>query len=278
MTTKFPANPFRSAFENHARPLVGIWSVLNSSNVVEGLSYSGFDWILIDNEHSPTDLGDTLDHLRALSASDIVPVVRLPWNDPVLIKKYLDIGAQTIMLPFVQTPQEAKAAVAAAMYPPDGKRGYALMHRASRYGRHSNYAEAAKDNVFIIVQLETPAALEHTEEIAKIDGIDAIFFGPGDLSATMGHRGNPAHAEVLNLICEKSKIVKALGKRTGVLAPGASAAEFFIEAGIDFVAAVTDGGLMFSASDSAARHFVSFAEGVVSKGAAKVATPANNTQ
>ncbi|ASJ73218.1 HpcH/HpaI aldolase family protein [Granulosicoccus antarcticus] len=265
MTHVFPTNPFRTALAKQGRPLVGIWSVLNSSNVVEGLAHSGFDWMLIDNEHAPTDLGDTLSHLRAIAGSDTAPIVRLPWNDPVMIKKYLDIGAQTLMLPFVQSVEEAKAAVAATRYAPQGHRGIAMMHRASRYGRIRDYIDRANDERFLIVQIETPTALDVAEDIAAVEGVDAVFFGPGDLSTLMGHRGNPTHQDVLEAMEAKCRLLHKAGKTVGILAPNAEAAERFIQFGFDFVSVATDGAIIFNAADGIAARFVSLSEANTAK-------------
>lgn len=245
-------NPFRQAL-SEGRPLVGVWSVLNSSAVVEGLCWAGFDWIMIDNEHVPAELGDTLSHLRSTGGTPTIPMVRPPWNDEVMIKRYLDIGVQTLMLPHVQSAEEAKAAVAATRYPPEGKRGVAGMHRASRYGRTPGYMAKAADGLFVIVQIESEAALINLEEITAVEGIDAIFFGPGDLSANLGHLGQPDHPDVLSKIEAGRETVQRMGKFTGVLATSPETAALHIKNGFNFVSVATDGGLIFGAADKTAQ-------------------------
>jgi 2-keto-3-deoxy-L-rhamnonate aldolase RhmA len=237
-------NPFRKALES-GRPLAGIWSMLNSSNVVEGLGWAGFDWLLIDAEHSPVSLADATSHLRAISNSPTVPIVRPAWNDMVLLKQYLDIGAQTIMLPYVQNAKEARQAVSGMRYPPDGHRGYAGMHRASRFGYDADYVHRAAEALFLIVQIETVSGLSNVEEIAEVNGVDAVFFGPGDLSASMGFLGKPGDAGVTSEIEKAAKKVKAIGKSVGVLAPNPDLASHYISAGFDFVSVTTDAALLF---------------------------------
>ncbi|MDN2564850.1 aldolase/citrate lyase family protein [Aquibium sp. A9E412] len=254
-------NPFRRAF-GRGRPLVGTWSMLNSSNVVEGLGECGFDWVLIDGEHSPITLADMIAHLRAIAASDTVPIVRLPWNDPVRIKQALDIGATTLMLPYVQSTGEAQAAVAAMRYPPEGVRGVAAMHRASRFGADKTYLARANAGVALIVQIETEAALGQVEAIAATPGVDAVFFGPGDLAATMGHLGRPAAEPVVAAIRDARARLRGSGVRTGVLAPSPELAEAFIRDGFDFVSVANDAALLFSGAAAAAARFRTVAEGV----------------
>lgn len=258
MTTRNDfANPFRRALAGK-KVLTGIWSMLNSTNAIEGLGWAGFDWLVIDAEHSPVSLHDAMAHLRALSATPTIPVVRLPWNDNVLIKHYLDIGAQTIMLPLIQNAREAQAAVRAMRYPPGGMRGFAAMHRASRYGHIPQYVERAEETLFMIVQVETVEALDRLDEIASVEGVDAVFFGPGDLSASMGLLGKPGQTEVFDRIVEASKTVQRLGKSTGVLAPNIDHAKSYCSAGVNFVSVATDCALLFRNADALAADFAAF--------------------
>lgn len=247
-------NPFRVALKND-RPLVGIWSMLNSSNVVEGLGLSGFDWLLIDAEHSPVSLADATSHLRALQGSDTVPIVRPAWNDPVLIKQYLDIGARTLMLPYVQNADEARDAVASTRYAPQGHRGFAGMHRASRFGYDVDYVHRAADGLFLIVQIETLSAIDRVDEIAGVDGVDAVFFGPGDLSASMGKLGRPGDPAVTHEIEKAAERVKAAGKSVGVLAPNPDLATHYLGLGFDFVSVTTDAALLFGKARETSKYF-----------------------
>ena len=240
-------NPFRRAL-SHGRPLPGLWSMLNSSDAIEGLGWAGFDWILIDGEHAPVSLNHTVNHLRAISATPTVPIVRVPTNDTVLLKQYLDIGAQTLMVPFVQSADEARAAVRAIHYPKDGIRGFAAMHRASRYGHVTDYVHRAHEGLYLIVQIETPEACERVAEIAAVPGVDAVFFGPGDLSASLGWLGQPARPEVTAMIEKALAAVKGSGKAAGVLAPNPDLARHYLSAGFDFVSVASDCSLLFGSA------------------------------
>lgn len=247
-------NPFREAIAG-GRPLIGAWSMLNSTNAIEGLAWAGFDWILIDGEHAPVTLADAMAHLRAMGGSPTLPIVRLAWNDPVLLKRYLDAGATTIMLPFVQDAEEARRAVRGMRYPPQGERGVAVMHRASRYGHLRDYVQRANDSLYLIVQIETRAALSELEAICAVDGVDAVFFGPGDLAASMDMPGQAGHPTVTAAIEDGLATVRASGKAAGVLAPNAEIAERHLRAGFDFVSVANDCVMLFATADTTAAHF-----------------------
>lgn len=249
------ANPFRRRL-SEGRPLIGVWAMLNSTAAIEGLSWAGFDWLLIDGEHSPVELGDVLSHLRAMEASPTVAITRIADNDPVLFKRHLDIGARTIMVPMIQSAGEAASAVQAMRYPGAGQRGFAAMHRASRYGHIRDYVQRAGEGLFLIGQVETPAALSQVSEIAAVEGMDAVFFGPGDLSAHMGKLGHPADPEISEAIVRGARQVQAAGKFAGALAASADQARLFLSAGLDFVSVGSDCGLLFSGADRLAQEFL----------------------
>ena len=259
MQTLMP-NAFKAALSG-PRPLIGVWSMLNSTTAVEVLGSAGFDWILLDGEHSPMELDDAISHLRVLAATATAPIVRLPANDPILFKRFLDIGVTTVMLPQVQSAAEAKAAAAAMHYPPVGGRGVAVMHRASGYGRTPKYLEKASESLCLIVQIETTAALDRLEEIASVDGVDALFFGPGDLSATMGLIGQPDHPKVQDAIAKAFEHAQQLRIPAGVLAPNPAAAQRYIEMGFAFVSVANDLALLVSNADAAAKRFGEAAAG-----------------
>ncbi|MBW3096624.1 HpcH/HpaI aldolase family protein [Pseudohoeflea coraliihabitans] len=259
------SNPFRAALDG-GRPLCGIWSMLNAFNATEGLGWAGYDWILIDGEHAPVSLEDALTHLRILAGTPTLPIVRLPWNDPVAIKQFLDIGAQTIMLPYVQTAEEARRAVAAMHYPPHGQRGVAAMHRAGRYGAAPGYLGAASETLYLIVQAETRATLEEIDEIAAVDGVDAVFFGPGDLAASMGKLGQAGDAAVTEAIDLAAEKVRAAGKAAGVLAANAALAERHLRNGYHFVSVANEAALLFSAARAAAQMHRAIASETVIRG------------
>src|SRR2546425_8919408 len=170
-------NPFKQAIRE-GRPQIGLWSSL-CSNVSAGvISGAGFDWILVDTEHAPNELPLVFSQLQGLVGGTAAPVVRPAWNDVVLIKRFLDIGTQNLLIPFVQNAAEARAAVAATRYPPDGVRGVAVLHRANRYGRMKDYLQRVHSELCVIVQIESRAALQELEAIAAVDGVDGLFIGP----------------------------------------------------------------------------------------------------
>ena len=168
---------------------LGTWLMAAAPATAEALGHAGFDFLVVDMEHVPIDVPDLAHILRAIGTTPAEPLVRLAWNDQVLIKRVLDVGAPTIMLPFVQTVAEAEAAVRFAKYPPAGIRGVAAVHRASRFGAAADYLKQANEETSVIVQLETPEAIDLLPKIAALPGIDAVFVGPGDLAASMGHIG-----------------------------------------------------------------------------------------
>lgn len=247
-------NGFRTALAQ-GRPLIGIWSMMNSVDGTEALGWAGFDWLLIDGEHAPVSLHDAMAHCRALAGTPTVPIVRLMWNDRLLLKAHLDAGITTIMLPYVQSAEEARAAVAMMRYPPAGLRGIASMHRASRYAREKDYPTRAAESLFLIVQIETLQALERCEEIAAVDGVDAVFFGPGDLAASMGLTGQAAHPDVTAAIEDGLRRCRPSGKAVGVLAPDDEIAERHIRSGYDFVSVANDFALLLRNADAAAARF-----------------------
>src|SRR5438067_6983135 len=191
------------------RPQIGLWSSLSSHITVEVIAGSGFDWLLLDTEHSPNELTIVHNQLQAMTAGTASAVVRPAWNDAVLFKRLLDVGVQTLLVPFVQTADEARRAVAATRYPPDGVRGVATTTRANRYGRVKEYLKRANDQICVIVQLETRVALGNLEAIAAVAGIDGLFIGPSDLAADMGHLGDNAHHEARKAIDDAIRRIRA---------------------------------------------------------------------
>lgn len=245
----------RNAFKNalvRGQRQVGIWSALASPIVSEVLAGAGFDWIVIDGEHGPTDISSLVGQLQAMRGANTEPVFRIPWNDTVLIKRALDVGARTLIVPFVQSAEEAQRAVAATRYPPRGVRGVAVVVRASDFGRVPNYLENAHQDTCLLVQLETRAALKEIEAIAKVDGVDGMFIGPSDLAADMGFLGNPRHPEVQAAIKDAAKRIHAAGKPTGTLVRNAEDAEAMFELGFTFVAAGIDVALLARSAEALA--------------------------
>ncbi len=236
---------------------IGLWSSLCSNIVAEIIGDSGFDWILLDTEHSPNELPSLLVQMQAMSGGTATPIVRPAWNDPVLIKRILDAGAQALLLPFVQNAEEAANAVAATRYPPDGIRGITSSGRAARFGRVPNYLKTASEEICVLVQVETGEALAGIEAIASVDGIDGVFIGPADLSASLGHIGNPGHPEVQDAIKSAVDRLTSVGKPAGILTPNETEARRYIEWGYKFVAVGSDLGIMAKGADALARTFKS---------------------
>jgi 4-hydroxy-2-oxoheptanedioate aldolase len=219
---------------------IGLWSSLCSPIAAELLSWTGYDWILFDTEHAPNEVPVIMAQLQAMEAGTASAVVRPAWNDPVLFKRLLDVGAQTLLVPFVENREEAERAVAATRYPPMGFRGVATNTRANRFGRVTSYLRECENEICVIAQLETPAALDAIPEIASVDGIDCLFIGPSDLSANMGHIGNPTHPEVVAAIDRAIKAILDAGKPAGILAPNEDLAQNCLRQGARFVAVGSD--------------------------------------
>jgi 4-hydroxy-2-oxoheptanedioate aldolase len=254
-----PPNAFRTALKS-GRPLIGIWSMLNSVNATEALGWSGFDWLLVDGEHTPVSLHDAVAHSRAIAATPTIPIYRVVWNDRILLKQHLDAGLSTLMIPYVQNVEEARTAVDYVRYPPQGSRGIAAIHRGSRYGRFQDYATRANQEVFVIVQIETMTALDSCAEIAAVDGVDAVFFGPGDLAASMGLIGQAANPKVTAAIEDGLKRCRPTGKYVGVLAPNDEISERHIRSGFDFISVGNDCAILFRTADAAAARFRAVAD------------------
>lgn len=226
------------------KPQVGIWSSMCSIIAADLLGTAGFDWVLIDMEHSPNDMMSVLGQLQAYEVGGTSPVVRPPWNDPVVIKRLLDLGVMSLLVPMVQNAEEARAAVRATRYPPDGIRGVSMAQRANRYGRVTDYIDRINDEICVLVQIETREALDRIDEIAAVDGVDGVFFGPADLSADLGLIGRITHEDVSTVIAEGARKVAALGKPTGVLIGDMKLVERWLKSGFSFVACGSDLALL----------------------------------
>lgn len=245
-------NPFMQLLGSAgATPQVGTWIMSASPLVAEALGCAGFDWAVVDMEHSPLDLTTVVHLLQAVAGTPLVPVVRVPWNDTVGIKRVLDAGAQTLLVPFVQNAEEARAAVAACRYPPEGVRGMAAMGRASRFGTMPNFFTTANRSIGVIVQLETTSAIERIDEIAAVDGVGALFIGPGDLSGTMGHVGQLTHPEVIAITRKAVERARQLGKPIGTVGGTPEVVAQYREIGFDFIAIASDLGLLMRAAQAA---------------------------
>ena len=239
---------------------IGLWSAFPSPYVTELLGGSGYDWIMLDTEHSPNDVPQVMAQLQALDAAQqqrpTSAVVRPAWNDSVLIKRYLDIGAQTLLVPFVQNAQEAQAAVDAMRYAPAGIRGMGGSTRASNFGRDSSYIAQAQQELCLLVQVETQEALAEIEAIAAIEGVDGIFIGPADLSASMCYPGQPRHPAVDAAINDAIRRIRAAGTAPGILMVDETRARECLALGAQFVAVAMDLILLRTAADGVAAKFV----------------------
>ena len=240
-------NPFQSmlARQDHAAGYpVGTFVMSASPLVAEAVGCAGFDWAVIDMEHTPLDLGDLVHILQAVAGTPMLPITRVPWNDTVMVKRVLDAGAQTLLFPFVQNADEAKKAVAACKYPPAGVRGMAAMSRGSRFGTVKDYFKVANAGVSAIVQIESPQAVERLEEIALMPGVDSVFIGPGDLSGAMGHVGDLLNPAVVEVMAQSVKRCHAVGKPIGTVGGTTDAIAIYRKAGFDYIGVASDLGLM----------------------------------
>jgi len=251
-----PQNSFKRALKA-GKPQIGLWSTLSSSYTVEVVAGAGFDWLLLDSEHSPVDIENLLTQLQAAAPYASHPIVRIPWNDMVNTKRVLDIGAQSLLIPYVQTAEEARSAVASTRYPPAGVRGVAGTTRATRFGRVKEYAKRAHEEICVLVQVETQSALGSIEAICAVDGVDGVFIGPADLHASMGHAGETANAKVKPLIDDAIRRILKAGKAPGILTPNEADARHWLACGALFVAVGSDAGILARGADALAAKFKS---------------------
>jgi 4-hydroxy-2-oxoheptanedioate aldolase len=254
MTTEFQRNAFKHAIAA-GKLQIGLWSSLCSNIAAEIISDSGFDWILLDSEHSPNEIPDLLGQLQAVARGAATPIIRPAWNDAVLAKRALDIGAQTLLFPYVQNAEEARRAVASMRYPPEGIRGVSVASRASRFGRTPGYLAKANGEMCALVQVETRSALDQLESIAGVEGVDGVFIGPSDLAASLGHLGNPQASDVQKAIQDAGKRLKAIGKPAGILTGNEQEARRYMDWGYLFVAVGADVGLLAKNADALANKF-----------------------
>ena len=251
---EIPTNRFKQGLKA-GRTLIGLWAQSGHAAISEVVADAGFDWLLIDGEHAPLEVPTIVDQLRVIEPTGTPAIVRPAWNDPVILKRVLDTGAQTLLVPYVQDAEEARRAVASARYPPAGTRGVAATIRANRYGRTANYHASANDQICVLVQLETGEAVARLEEIARVDGVDGLFIGPSDLAASLGHLGNNAHPEVRALITAACRRARAVGTPIGILAPVEADARAFLEMGFQYVAVGSDIGVLKNATDALRAKF-----------------------
>lgn len=243
-----PINQFKLALQQQ-QSLIGLWLGLANGYTAELLAGAGFDWLLIDAEHSPNDLRSILEQLQAVAPYPTTAIVRPPWPDSVRIKQILDLGVQTILAPMVDTAEQAQAVVDATRYPPEGIRGVGSpLARASQFNRIKDYLATANDQICVLIQIETVTGVENLDDILKIDGVDGIFIGPADLSASMGYLNDPAAPEVQRVIEDCIHKIVAAGKAPGILIGDKALAKRYLELGALFVGVGTDTGLLLESS------------------------------
>ncbi len=251
MSTPYTAipNTFRQNLQA-CKKQIGCWCSLGSPITTEVMGLAGFDWLLLDGEHAPNDVLSFIPQLMALKDSATAPVVRPQWNDMVVIKRLLDLGFYNFLVPFIDSADDARRAVAATRYPPQGVRGVSVSHRSNAYGTVKNYFTQVNDNITILAQIESRTAVANIDEICAVDGIDCVFVGPSDLSAGFGKLGQPSDPEVQAAIAHVFDRAKAHGKAAGILAPVEADARRYLEMGATVVAVGSDLGLFRGASQA----------------------------
>lgn len=248
---------FADALANRERPLIGLWVVSGSPLVAEIFAGSGVDWLLIDMEHSSNSLESVLHQLQVAAAYPISPVVRVPYGDDVSLKQVLDIGAQNVLVPMVNTAEQARAVVSAVRYAPRGVRGVgSALSRSARWNRVDGYLQNADDHISLFVQIESAEAVENAAEIAAVDGVDGVFVGPSDLAASMGLLGQQSHPDVVAAVTRTFQAVKAAGKPVGVNAFDPQQAEQYMNDGAAFVAVAADVSVLARGSEALAARFI----------------------
>lgn len=257
-----PDPSLKDALKDADHSLAGIWVCSASPLIAEICAGAGFDWLFIDAEHSPNDLQNILAQLQAVRSYPVVPVVRPAVNDPVLIKQFLDLGVQSLIIPMVNDAQQAAAAVAACQYPPKGVRGVgSALARSARWNRIPEYLTRADETITIMVQIEAAEAVANVEQIVATDGVDGIFIGPSDLAASMGVIGQQGHPDVVAAVIRSINAAKAAGKYAGVNAFDQASARKYMDAGADYVGVGADVALLARATEALAASFSSAAHG-----------------
>lgn len=245
---KNPGNAFKRAL-SEAKPQIGLWAALADPYVTELLANAGYDWLLIDGEHAPNDVRSILAQLQAVAPYPLSPIVRPPHGGVELIKQYLDIGVQTLLIPMIETAEQAARMVAAVRYPPRGIRGVgSSLARASRWNQVDDYLRQAEAEICVLLQVESVMGMQNLAGIAAVEGVDGIFFGPGDLSASMGHLGTPDDPRVLSAIRDGVETVKRAGKAAGILCTDKARARDYLDMGVMFVGVGADTTLLLRAA------------------------------
>jgi len=253
--TKEIRNPFKAGLES-GQPQFGLWLGIPDTTVAEMMAGAGFDWLLIDHEHGPYELRDVMSHLQALAPYDVAPIVRPVDDNPGLLKKFCDIGVQSFIVPMIDTAEQAANVVAAVKYPPAGRRGLGTsMSRAAKWNTVPGYLEKANENICVIVQAETTTAIENLEAIAAVEGVDGVFIGPSDLSASMGHTGNISHPDVVETVSNGIRTIRNASKYAGLLCLDSKQVSHFTDCGANFIGIGVDTLLIGNAARQLAAQF-----------------------
>jgi len=249
-------NTFKAALKNSERAQIGLWLGLADPICAEICAGAGFDWLLIDGEHAPNDVRSILAQLQAVAPYPAHPIVRPVSGDVQLIKQLLDVGAQTLLIPMVETADQARLLVSAMRYPPVGIRGVgAALARASQWNRVTEYLHRANGQMCLLVQVETRLGLENLDAIAAVEGVDGVFIGPSDLSAALGHLGKPSHPDVQQAIETAIGRIRASGRAAGILTTDEAQARRYLSLGCNFVAVGLDGNLLMRSTQDLAARF-----------------------
>ncbi|WP_413738427.1 2-dehydro-3-deoxyglucarate aldolase [Sodalis sp. RH21] len=254
MNENYIPNLFRQNLTGET-PLIGCWSSLVSPITAEILGLAGFDWIMFDAEHAPNDVHSLMLQLMALKGSGSMPVVRPAQNDPVIIKRLLDIGFYNFLIPMIESRAEAIKAVAATRYPPQGMRGVAVSQRSNGFGTVANYQQIINDNISVLVQIESKQGVENIEEILAVEGVDGVFIGPSDLSASLGYLGQPGHPHVRETIDYIIGMANKYGKPLGTIAFEESEIRGYINKGFKFIAVGSDQGIFRKETQKLCQHY-----------------------
>jgi len=256
---QLPRNSFKAALRG-SRPQIGLWLGLADAYVSELLATCGFDWLALDAEHAPNDPRSVLAQLQAVAPYPVHALVRTVCDAPELLKQYLDIGAQTLLVPMVESAAQAARIVAATRYPPAGLRGVgSALARAARWNQVPHYLRDCQEEICVLLQVESLAGLGQLPAIAATEGVDGVFFGPADLAASMGLLGRPADERVQEAIERGIGAVRAAGKAPGVLAADRSLARRYLAAGAQFVAVGVDTTLLTRAAGELRAAFADLA-------------------
>jgi 2-dehydro-3-deoxyglucarate aldolase len=247
-------NRFRQGVREKQR-LIGCWASLASPISTEVLGYAGFDWLLLDGEHAPNDLQSLLLQLLALKDSPSAAVVRPAWAEPIILKRLLDLGVYNFLMPFIESAEQARAAVAATRYPPQGMRGIAIAQRSNRYGYCPEYFERINEHICVLVQIESKLGVAAVDAIARVDGVDGLFIGPSDLSASLGHFGDPKHPDVQRAMQHVVDVARVHDKPVGILSSTDEDIQRYLDMGMTCVAVGMDVVLLRNASRQLAERY-----------------------